>query len=50
MQFAAGTFHQTRLAWNGEFFFIGRADNAYLLELKVAHFVEIFSAEPMQTA
>lgn len=28
MQFAVGAFYQTWLARNGEFFFIGRANNA----------------------
>ncbi len=50
MQFAAGAFHQTWLARNGELFFIRRADNAYLLELKMTHLDEMFRAEPMQTA
>ncbi|EMR54739.1 hypothetical protein A676_04353 [Salmonella enterica subsp. enterica serovar Enteritidis str. 2010K-0262] len=50
MQFAAGAFDQTRLARNGEFFFIGGANNADLFKLKAAHFAEIFRADPIQTA
>ena len=38
MQFAVGAFYQTWLARNGEFFFIGRANNAYLLELETGSF------------
>ena len=37
-------------AGNGEFFFIGRANNAYLLELETAHFAVMLSAEPIHTA
>ena len=50
MQFAVGAFYQTWLARNGEFFFIGRANNAYLLELETAHFAVMLSAEPIHTA
>ncbi|STK08499.1 Uncharacterised protein [Escherichia coli] len=49
MQFAVGAFYQTWLARNGEFFFIGRANNAYLLELETAHFAVMLSAEPIHT-
>ena len=50
MQFAVGAFYQTWLARDGELFFIGGANNAYLLELKTAHLAEMLRAEPMQTA
>ncbi len=50
MQFAVGAFYQTWLARNGEFFFIGRANNAYLLELETADFAVMLSAEPIHTA
>ncbi len=50
MQFSAAVFHQTRLARNGKFLFIRRADNAYLRELECTHCAETLSAEPRQTA
>ena len=50
MQLAVGAFYQTWLARNGELFFIGRANNAYLLELETAHFAVMLSAEPIHTA
>src|SRR5699024_592453 len=50
MQFAVGAFYQTWLARNGELFFIGRANNAYLLELETAHFAVMLSAEPIHIA
>ena len=50
MQFSAAVFHQTRLARNGKFLFIRRADNAYLRKLKSTHCAETLSAEPRQTA
>ena len=49
MQFAVGAFTRP-LARNGELFFIGRANNAYLLELETAHFAVMLSAEPIHTA
>jgi hypothetical protein len=35
---------------DGKFFFIGRADNAYLRKLKITHCAVTLSAEPRQTA
>lgn len=49
-QFAATVFDQPRLAGNGEFFFIRRADHADLLENEFGHLDETLSAEPWQTA
>ena len=50
MKLAAAPCHQTGLARYGEFLFIRRVDNAYLLKLKCTHFAVMFSAEPIQTA
>lgn len=49
-QFAATVFDQPRLAGNGEFFFIRRADHADPLENEFGHLDETLSAEPRQTA
>lgn len=50
MQFAVGAFYQTGWRGTANFFFIGRANNAYLLELETAHFAVMLSAEPIHTA
>ena len=50
MQFAAAMFDQAWLARDGKFFFIWRANNAYLRKLKSTHCAETSSADPRQTA
>lgn len=45
MQFVVGVFYQIWLARNGEFFFIGRANNVYLFELEIVYFVVMLSVE-----
>ncbi|MNO01476.1 hypothetical protein D3C81_2216190 [compost metagenome] len=50
VKFATAAFHQTWLARHGKLLFIGRTDNAYLLELEGTHFADTLRAEPTQTA